>query len=77
LRTDGEDSFLDAGCEEVFNCAFADGQALRLHEVARVCSDLVELILEAGHDFFGRADILKGNCRSFDSLCSLRMTSLG
>ncbi len=38
--------FLDAGGEEFLDGAFADGEALGLHEVPRVGGDLVELVLE-------------------------------
>ena len=46
---DGEDAVFDAGGEELFDGALADGEALRLHEVAGVGGDLVELVLKCGH----------------------------
>ena len=53
LRADGQDSLFDARGEELFDRAFADGQALRLHQVPGVGGDLVELVLEGGHRFLG------------------------
>ena len=44
----GQDFFFDAGGEELFDGAFADGKALRRDKVAGVGGDLVELVLEEG-----------------------------
>jgi len=51
---DGEDLFFDAGGEEFGDGAFADGQALGLHEVPGVGGDLVELVLEESHFLYSR-----------------------
>src|ERR1700684_1377732 len=48
-RTDREDALLQASCKQLFDSTLADRQSLRLHPVARVGSDLVELVLERGH----------------------------
>ena len=47
---DGEDAVLNAGVEELGDGALTNGQALGLHQVARVRGDLVELVLKANSD---------------------------
>ena len=46
---DGENAFFDAGGEELFDGAFADGEPVGLHQVPGVGGDLVELVLQGGH----------------------------
>jgi len=44
----GQDFVLDAGGEQLLDGALADSEALRLHKLPSVGSDLVELVLQCG-----------------------------
>ena len=51
---DGKNVLFDAGGEELGDCAFADGEAAGLDQLAGVGGDLVELVLEENHLSYSR-----------------------
>ena len=50
VGANGEDAVFTSGAEELFDGAFADGEALGLDQGAGLGGNLVELVLKVGHD---------------------------